>query len=78
MSAWRFSSLRCEALGDHWGATTRTYHHTAPTNSLFALHEALLHRFELRDRLGRAVSDGAGRDRSSRNHNRRVSEDQRG
>ncbi len=26
----------------YWGATTRTYHHTAPTNSLFALHEALL------------------------------------
>ena len=26
----------------YWNATTRTYHHTAPTNSLFALHEALL------------------------------------
>jgi alanine-glyoxylate transaminase/serine-glyoxylate transaminase/serine-pyruvate transaminase len=26
----------------YWGATTRTYHHTAPTNSLFALHESLL------------------------------------
>src|SRR3954463_1247982 len=26
----------------YWGATTRTYHHTAPGNSLFALHEALL------------------------------------
>ena len=26
----------------YWGATTRTYHPTAPTNSLFALHEALL------------------------------------
>jgi alanine-glyoxylate transaminase / serine-glyoxylate transaminase / serine-pyruvate transaminase len=26
----------------YWAATTRTYHHTAPTNSLFALHEALL------------------------------------
>jgi len=26
----------------YWGATSRTYHHTAPTNSLFALHEALL------------------------------------
>ena len=25
----------------YWGATTRTYHHTAPTNSLYALHEAL-------------------------------------
>ncbi len=29
-------------LFGYWGATTRTYHHTAPTNSLFALHEALL------------------------------------
>ena len=26
----------------YWGETTRTYHHTAPTNSLFGLHEALL------------------------------------
>ena len=26
----------------YWGETTRTYHHTAPTNSLYALHEALL------------------------------------
>src|SRR5687768_1671026 len=26
----------------YWNADTRTYHHTAPTNSLFALHEALL------------------------------------
>jgi alanine-glyoxylate transaminase/serine-glyoxylate transaminase/serine-pyruvate transaminase len=26
----------------YWGTTTRTYHHTAPTNSLFGLHEALL------------------------------------
>src|SRR5438270_11989607 len=29
----------------YWGASgtpARTYHHTAPTNSLFALHEALL------------------------------------
>src|SRR5688572_11543519 len=26
----------------YWGSTNRTYHHTAPTNSLFALHEALL------------------------------------
>ena len=26
----------------YWNAGTRTYHHTAPTNSLFALHEALL------------------------------------
>jgi len=29
-------------LRGYWGETTRTYHHTAPTNSLFALHEALL------------------------------------
>ena len=26
----------------YWGETTRTYHHTAPTNSLYALHESLL------------------------------------
>jgi alanine-glyoxylate transaminase / serine-glyoxylate transaminase / serine-pyruvate transaminase len=26
----------------YWGATTRTYHHTAPTNALYALHEALV------------------------------------
>ena len=26
----------------YWGDTTRTYHHTAPTNSLLGLHEALL------------------------------------
>jgi alanine-glyoxylate transaminase/serine-glyoxylate transaminase/serine-pyruvate transaminase len=26
----------------YWGATTRTYHHTAPTNGLYALHESLL------------------------------------
>jgi alanine-glyoxylate transaminase / serine-glyoxylate transaminase / serine-pyruvate transaminase len=26
----------------YWGNTTRTYHHTAPTNSLYALHESLL------------------------------------
>jgi alanine-glyoxylate transaminase/serine-glyoxylate transaminase/serine-pyruvate transaminase len=26
----------------YWGNTTRTYHHTAPTNGLFGLHEALL------------------------------------
>jgi alanine-glyoxylate transaminase / serine-glyoxylate transaminase / serine-pyruvate transaminase len=26
----------------YWGSTTRTYHHTAPTNSLYALHEALV------------------------------------
>jgi alanine-glyoxylate transaminase/serine-glyoxylate transaminase/serine-pyruvate transaminase len=29
-------------LSSYWGASNRTYHHTAPTNSLFALHEALL------------------------------------
>ena len=29
-------------LTSYWGATVRTYHHTAPTNSLYALHEALL------------------------------------
>ncbi|MFN0038064.1 MAG: pyridoxal-phosphate-dependent aminotransferase family protein [Burkholderiales bacterium] len=29
-------------LFGYWGATTRTYHHTAPTNSLYSLHEALL------------------------------------
>jgi alanine-glyoxylate transaminase / serine-glyoxylate transaminase / serine-pyruvate transaminase len=26
---------------DYWGATQRTYHHTAPGNSLYGLHEAL-------------------------------------
>ena len=26
----------------YWGEGARTYHHTAPTNSLFALHEALV------------------------------------
>jgi len=26
----------------YWGETSRTYHHTAPTNSLLGLHEALL------------------------------------
>ena len=31
-----------EPAAGYWGATNRTYHHTAPTNSLFALHEALL------------------------------------
>jgi alanine-glyoxylate transaminase/serine-glyoxylate transaminase/serine-pyruvate transaminase len=29
-------------LFNYWTAGARTYHHTAPTNSLFALHEALL------------------------------------
>lgn len=27
---------------NYWGSTNRTYHHTAPTNGLFALHESLL------------------------------------
>ena len=27
---------------NYWGSTVRTYHHTAPINGLFALHEALL------------------------------------
>ena len=27
---------------NYWGSTTRTYHHTAPINGLFALHESLL------------------------------------
>ena len=26
----------------YWGESTRTYHHTAPTNSLYSLHEALV------------------------------------
>lgn len=26
----------------YWGETARTYHHTAPGNSLYALHEALI------------------------------------
>ncbi len=26
----------------YWGETNRTYHHTAPTNSLYSLHEALV------------------------------------
>lgn len=26
----------------YWGETTRTYHHTAPTNALYSLHEALV------------------------------------
>jgi alanine-glyoxylate transaminase/serine-glyoxylate transaminase/serine-pyruvate transaminase len=29
-------------LTGYWSEGTRTYHHTAPTNSLFALHEALV------------------------------------
>lgn len=34
--------LDLSLLLTYWGNTTRTYHHTAPTNSLYALHEALL------------------------------------
>ncbi len=34
--------LDVNLLLGYWGETTRTYHHTAPTNSLYALHEALL------------------------------------
>lgn len=34
--------LDLKLLLGYWGETTRTYHHTAPTNSLYALHEALL------------------------------------
>ncbi|RZU46706.1 alanine-glyoxylate aminotransferase [Fluviicoccus keumensis] len=33
--------LDLNLLLGYWGETTRTYHHTAPTNSLYALHEAL-------------------------------------
>lgn len=29
-------------LLNYWGSSTRTYHHTAPTNALYALHESLL------------------------------------
>ena len=34
--------LDMNLLLGYWNAGARTYHHTAPTNSLFALHEALL------------------------------------
>ena len=34
--------LDLNLLLGYWGETTRTYHHTAPTNSLYALHESLL------------------------------------
>lgn len=30
----------------YWGSTTRTYHHTAPTNSLYGLHESLVMIYE--------------------------------
>lgn len=29
-------------LLNYWGSANRTYHHTAPTNSLYALHESLV------------------------------------
>jgi len=34
--------LDMNLLLGYWNAGARTYHHTAPTNALFALHEALL------------------------------------
>ena len=34
--------LDLDLLSGYWGDNTRTYHHTAPTNSLYSLHEALL------------------------------------
>ena len=34
--------LDLDLLSGYWGDSTRTYHHTAPTNSLYSLHEALL------------------------------------
>lgn len=34
--------LDLDLLLGYWGETTRTYHHTAPNNSLYALHESLL------------------------------------
>ncbi|SFW10642.1 alanine--glyoxylate aminotransferase family protein [Nitrosovibrio sp. Nv17] len=30
----------------YWGTSTRTYHHTAPTNALYGLHEALVMLYE--------------------------------
>jgi len=30
----------------YWGSSTRTYHHTAPTNALYALHESLVMLYE--------------------------------
>ncbi|SEN27982.1 pyridoxal-phosphate-dependent aminotransferase family protein [Nitrosomonas marina] len=30
----------------YWGSSTRTYHHTAPTNSLYGLHESLVILYE--------------------------------
>jgi alanine-glyoxylate transaminase / serine-glyoxylate transaminase / serine-pyruvate transaminase len=34
--------MDAQLLLGYWGETTRTYHHTAPINGLFALHESLL------------------------------------
>ncbi|WP_137939035.1 alanine--glyoxylate aminotransferase family protein [Chitinivorax sp. B] len=34
--------LDLDLLLGYWGATTRTYHHTAPNNGLYALHESFL------------------------------------
>ncbi len=33
-------------LLNYWGSASRTYHHTAPTNALYGLHEALLMLYE--------------------------------
>lgn len=45
----RRRSTRCQSwfmdlnlLLGYWGSSTRTYHHTAPVNALYGLHEALL------------------------------------
>src|SRR3981081_2474434 len=43
----RKDKIRCRFMDmtlllGYWGATNRPYHHPAPTNSLFGLHEALL------------------------------------
>ncbi len=34
--------LDLDLLCNYWGDSNRTYHHTAPTNSLYSLHEALI------------------------------------
>ena len=42
--SWYFDMTLVETYwGDGGGTTGRAYHHTAPSNSLFALHEALRH-----------------------------------
>ncbi|MBA2483769.1 MAG: alanine--glyoxylate aminotransferase family protein [Nitrosomonas sp.] len=33
-------------LLNYWGSAARTYHHTAPTNALYALHESLVMLYE--------------------------------